>query len=493
MRRGFTLVELAIVIVVIGLVAGAILVARSMLDTVRVQSTIRQTAQFDVAITDFKTKYQYMPGDAPSFQFQDGSGPGNGNGMIEDANAAATPGIGRAWSGEVANFWAQLNQSGLKSEAPYSASIPPGGRLSVDGMANPNMPSVKMGVEGTGIFFTNDNGALSNYNISNVYIIGKVSDNDGSDLSFPNTIPPAPLAPVGAMFIKDALTASDLAALDTKLDDGKPQSGNIIAFSEALPGASASCLTGATPAAYNISHGGAACSAAIKYPSVDMSDVPAAAAPTCNGGVTPTPDPGCNPTYGTWDQCAATCDCSVNGGTWNPVNKNCGGGALPNCGCGPGAACYDDVPTNCSGWDNWDHCGNTCHCPGDGGVDVWNPDMQTCDIPDTCPDNSPLDWSGATNCNAFVGGGWNPCTSTCNCPSPTNWTGSTCQCPGDGGADVWNPDTQTCDIPTTCPGGLPLDWSGQANCNAIVSGGWNPCASTCNCPSPTNWNGSTCN
>jgi len=119
-RSGFILIELAVVIIVIGLIIGGILVSKSMFAAVRMQNTIRQTAQFDVAITNYKTKYKYMPGDSPSFQFEAG-GQGNANGMVEDNSG--TPGLGRRWEGEVANFWPELNHDGLKSPAPYNACI----------------------------------------------------------------------------------------------------------------------------------------------------------------------------------------------------------------------------------------------------------------------------------------------------------------------------------------------------------------------------------
>jgi len=61
MRKGFTLVEIAIVFVVIGLIVGGVLVAGSLTNAARVQSALRQVSQFDVAITDFKTKYSVLP------------------------------------------------------------------------------------------------------------------------------------------------------------------------------------------------------------------------------------------------------------------------------------------------------------------------------------------------------------------------------------------------------------------------------------------------
>lgn len=234
MKRGFTLIEISIVLIIIGLIVGGILVARSMSDTARLQNTVSELSQYDVATSDFRNKFKYYPGDAPGFAFEGSSNHGNGNGLIEDAGG--TPGLGRVWSGEAANFWPELNQVGLRSKSPYVAAVT--GKLTVENNPKPNMPSVSIGVTGTGIFVTNDNGYLSTYNISSVYIIGKVTDNDGSDLSFPNTATPTP-----TQFIKDALKPSDLKALDKKIDDGVANKGKVIAFSEAAAGSPGSCVT----------------------------------------------------------------------------------------------------------------------------------------------------------------------------------------------------------------------------------------------------------
>ena len=64
MKRGFTLVELSIVLVIIGLMIGGILVAQSMVGTAKIQRVVQQLQQYDVAIANFKTKYNALPGDS---------------------------------------------------------------------------------------------------------------------------------------------------------------------------------------------------------------------------------------------------------------------------------------------------------------------------------------------------------------------------------------------------------------------------------------------
>lgn len=64
-KRGFTLVELAIVMTIIGLLIGGILKGQELLENARVTSTIAQIKSYDAAVTAFRDIYGGLPGDLP--------------------------------------------------------------------------------------------------------------------------------------------------------------------------------------------------------------------------------------------------------------------------------------------------------------------------------------------------------------------------------------------------------------------------------------------
>ena len=100
-HTGFTLVEISIVLVIIGLILGAVFVGgQTLIANTKTTGTITLIKDLSGAISDFKSRYHYLPGDLPSAT-QDISGitagdacniaPSNGtigNGLIE---YSATP------------------------------------------------------------------------------------------------------------------------------------------------------------------------------------------------------------------------------------------------------------------------------------------------------------------------------------------------------------------------------------------------------------------
>jgi prepilin-type N-terminal cleavage/methylation domain-containing protein len=65
LSAGFTLVELSIVLVIIGLIVGGVLVGRDLIKASEIRSQISQIEQFKTAANTFKLKYGYLPGDIP--------------------------------------------------------------------------------------------------------------------------------------------------------------------------------------------------------------------------------------------------------------------------------------------------------------------------------------------------------------------------------------------------------------------------------------------
>jgi prepilin-type N-terminal cleavage/methylation domain-containing protein len=90
MNKAFTLVELAIVIVIIGLLVGGVLQGQELIAQAKIRSQIRQLEAYDAASLTFKSKYDYLPGDFPtsrrdSLGFRSRGGTDNsGNGRIDD-------------------------------------------------------------------------------------------------------------------------------------------------------------------------------------------------------------------------------------------------------------------------------------------------------------------------------------------------------------------------------------------------------------------------
>ncbi len=63
LKSGFTLVELAIVIVVIGLLVGGVLAGQELIEAAKRTKTIREINDFKVSIYTFKLKFNQFPGD----------------------------------------------------------------------------------------------------------------------------------------------------------------------------------------------------------------------------------------------------------------------------------------------------------------------------------------------------------------------------------------------------------------------------------------------
>ncbi len=64
MRRGFTLIELSIAFVIIGMLIGGILIGQSLVTSARVMNQIKQLQEIQIAVRNFKLAYKQLPGDA---------------------------------------------------------------------------------------------------------------------------------------------------------------------------------------------------------------------------------------------------------------------------------------------------------------------------------------------------------------------------------------------------------------------------------------------
>jgi prepilin-type N-terminal cleavage/methylation domain-containing protein len=89
-QAGFTLVEIAIVMVIIGLLIGGVLKGQAMIGNAKVKRVVKQADELRAAVMTFYDKYGVYPGDNNLVGVPPGSnGTGNGNGQIAGAEVYA--------------------------------------------------------------------------------------------------------------------------------------------------------------------------------------------------------------------------------------------------------------------------------------------------------------------------------------------------------------------------------------------------------------------
>jgi prepilin-type N-terminal cleavage/methylation domain-containing protein len=112
-QKGFTLVEIAIVLVIVGLLIGGVLKGQEMITNAKLKRIESDNAGIAAAMFSYQDRYTQLPGDDSDavgrFDIYSTSGGnvGNGNGIIEGAWAptSGTP--------ETLIFWKHLRASGL--------------------------------------------------------------------------------------------------------------------------------------------------------------------------------------------------------------------------------------------------------------------------------------------------------------------------------------------------------------------------------------------
>ncbi|HEU5047493.1 MAG TPA: prepilin-type N-terminal cleavage/methylation domain-containing protein [Rickettsiales bacterium] len=235
---GFTLIELSIVLVIIGLIVGGILTGRDLIETAAQRAQIAQIEKYGTAIRTFQLKYGYLPGDIPdpyasNFGFSARGtgvpgGEGDGNGILQGYVAAdGVTGAAAEAVGETAIFWADLSTAGLvdvniQSYDAKGAGYPSAYHINSQAItlsSSPGLyqwlPTAKLGNGNFVYVWSNASSASVANTYKNYFAVSTITDFFNNH-DYETTVNPG-------------VTVTQAYNIDKKTDDGVPLAGNVTA------------------------------------------------------------------------------------------------------------------------------------------------------------------------------------------------------------------------------------------------------------------------
>jgi len=215
-KRAFTLLELAIVLTIIGLIAGGIVAGSSMIENAKLRAIAAEYNEIQTSANTFYTKYSELPGDMTNAESLWGT-------MSTGTCPNATAGTGtESCNGDGDGEVIQENLAGVTSEGYQfwkhmsNAAMYPGKYTGVAGPNAPeddlidiNVPASKWDNAAWNVEHSLAITHLFNHRYRNYYDLGaKQINNDTDDPAF---------------------TPTQAWNIDKKVDDGKPGKGNVMA------------------------------------------------------------------------------------------------------------------------------------------------------------------------------------------------------------------------------------------------------------------------
>jgi len=205
--EGFTLVELAIVMIIIGLLVGGVIKGFQMVQNAKVKAIVSQLESIRASTQSFRDAYSALPGDLTNAR--DRVANCNDTTFCQNGNAdsvVGTPGdnTAAAHEGENIQYWKHLSLANLLGGVVYDAD-PDAAPLEY-AVHFPESENKKGGYQ---VFFR-----LAD-DFTNNHVIRLHSTVDATFSGTPGTY---------------ALTPSEIAQIDRTLDDSSPATGRIISL-----------------------------------------------------------------------------------------------------------------------------------------------------------------------------------------------------------------------------------------------------------------------
>lgn len=208
-KAGFTLIELAIVLVIIGLIVGGVLTGRTLINNAEIRAQINQIEKLRLVTNSFKLKYNALPGDISSqnaarfglpgrhwtVQYQ---GPEDGI-FNHYSDSSIYSGLYQG-CGEMQVFWADLSK--LKLIDPNITRVSTGGANWSANQVDQFLPQATLG-----------NAFIYVYSWQGINYFGLA---DVDDIASPCFLRGSPNTPVATAY-----------AIDAKIDDGAPTKGSV--------------------------------------------------------------------------------------------------------------------------------------------------------------------------------------------------------------------------------------------------------------------------